>query len=87
MLERSIQKKVCDYAKSLGWLVFPFKSPSNVGVPDRMFIKAGECFFIEFKKFGKKPTELQKRVHKKLEAQGFQTFVVDNVLDGKAIFN
>ena len=49
MLEKDIEKKVCDEAKKLGWLTYKFSSPAHRGVPDRIFIKDGEVVFIEFK--------------------------------------
>ena len=47
--ERDIEKKACDLAKAAGWLVFKFVSPSQRGVPDRIFIRQGRIVFIEFK--------------------------------------
>ena len=37
MLEKDIEKAVCDYAKSKGVLTYKFSSPNHVGVPDRIF--------------------------------------------------
>ena len=50
MLEKQIESKVVKKAKELGFLTYKFSSPSNRGVPDRIFISPyGEVFFIEFK--------------------------------------
>jgi len=38
MLERDIERKVCEMAKVAGWLAFKFVSPAQRGVPDRIFI-------------------------------------------------
>lgn len=85
-LEKDIEKRVCDYAKSLGMLVYKFTSPSRRSVPDRMFItKAGVVFFIEFKRKGQKPTASQEVEIAKIRAQGVKCFVVDKVADGKQI--
>lgn len=84
-LEKDIEKKVCEYARSLGMLVYKFTSPGRSHVPDRLFITAnGEVFFIEFKRKGKKPTEAQEVEIAKLRKQGATVYVVDNVKDGKA---
>ena len=72
MRESYIEKAVCDYAKSKGWLVFKFLG--RRGVPDRIFIRNGTCFYIEFKAPGKEPTELQKRMHNKIKAENFNVF-------------
>lgn len=52
-LEKEIEKKVCDYAKASGMLVYKFTSPARRSVPDRLFIPEGKsAFFIEFKREG-----------------------------------
>jgi len=86
-LEKDIEKKVCDYAKSLGCLVYKFTSPARRSVPDRLFIMpAGRgCFFIEFKRKGCKPTPAQEIEIAKIRKQGITVFVIDNVQDGKAM--
>lgn len=85
-LEKDIEKRVCDYAKSLDMLCYKFTSPSRRSVPDRMFItKAGVVFFIEFKRKGQKPTASQEVEIAKIRSQGVKCFVVDNVDQGKTI--
>jgi hypothetical protein len=80
MLEKDIEKKVCDYAKSKGWLTYKFTSPMYRSVPDRIFIDpTGQFVFIEFKAKGKKPTPGQTREHNKLKNQGCLVYVVDEV--------
>lgn len=84
-LERDIEKRVCDYAKSLGMLCYKFTSPAQSHVPDRIFITpSGVVFMIEFKRKGKKPTPAQEIEIAKIRATGVVVFVIDNVEDGKA---
>lgn len=86
MLEKDIEKKVCDYAKSKGLLVYKFTSPARAAVPDRMFVcPGGKVFFIEFKRTGQKPTLAQEREHTRLRIHGVPVYVVDDVDDGKDI--
>ena len=86
MLERAIEKRVCDYATSKGLLVYKFTSPQRAAVPDRLLITTrGVTFFIEFKAAGKKPTPQQDREHTRLRDQGVQVFVVDDIDRGKRI--
>ena len=60
MLEKQIEAKVCDYAKSKGVLAYKFTSPARAAVPDRMFISPdGRVWFCEFKREGQKPTAAQ----------------------------
>lgn len=83
-LEKDIEKKVCDYAKSLGILVYKFTSPSRRSVPDRMFIlPGGGVFFIEFKRKGCEPTPGQEIEIEKLRKQGALVWVIDEVEKGK----
>jgi hypothetical protein len=86
-LEKDIEKRVCDYAKSLGILVYKFTSPARRSVPDRMFIMpAGKgVFFIEFKRAGEKPTAAQAVEIEKIQKQGTPVYVVDDVETGKRV--
>lgn len=85
-LEKDIEKRVCDYAKSLGMLCYKFTSPSRRSVPDRMFItKTGVVFFIEFKRRGEKPTPSQEVEIAKIQATGVRVYVVDCVEFGEGI--
>lgn len=86
MLESTIEKKVSEYAKSKGWLSYKFTSPSNRGVPDRIYMKNGICLFIEFKAPKKKPTKLQEKVIERIKAEDFLVYVIDSIDEGKNIF-
>ena len=86
MLEKQIEKAVCDYAKSKGVLCYKFVSPGHAGVPDRMFITpAGKVFFVEFKRMGGKATPLQMREIERLQLQGVYVVIVDDVEQGVAL--
>lgn len=88
MLEKQIEKKVCDYAKEKGLLVYKFASPARAAVPDRMFITPkGKVFFIEFKRFGQISTEAQNREHARLHGHNVLVLVCDNVLFGTTAIN
>jgi hypothetical protein len=88
MLEKQIEAKVCDYAKSKGMLTYKFTSPSRAAVPDRLFVcPDGRVFFIEFKRGGQKATEAQAREHDRLRGHKVSVFVVDNVQDGMAVID
>ena len=85
MRESVVEKKVTDYAKSQGWLSFKWVSPSQRGVPDRMYFRKGSLVIIEFKAPGKKATPYQKAIHKRLLAVGWTVHVIDNIEEGKAL--
>lgn len=79
--ERDIEAKVVKWAKANGWLTYKFVSPSQRGVPDRVFIKDGVVVFIEFKAPGKKPTALQASTIKKMREQRVTVWVMDSAED------
>jgi hypothetical protein len=86
-IEKVIERKVCEYAKSLNFYVAKFVSPQRVSVPDRLLLYKGKCFFIEFKRLGEKPRPAQAIEIEKLRSHGIEVFVVDNVELGKTILN
>lgn len=84
MLEKDIERRVCDYAKRKNVLAYKFTSPNRAAVCDRLFIApGGRIWFCEFKRQGEKPTGPQQREHKRLRGQGAIVFVVDNVESGR----
>ena len=86
MLEKEVEKKVCDYAKTKGFLTYKFVSPARASVPDRLFIAPdGQMFFVEFKRPGARPTPQQEREHQRLRAQGCWVYVIDDVIVGEAL--
>lgn len=87
MRESYIEKKVCDYAVTLGWVHYKFSSPGNKGVPDRILLRKGRIIFIEFKATGKEPTKLQFYIHKIIRRLGFKVYVVDDIEVGKLLLN
>jgi len=88
MLEKEIEAKVCEYARSKGVLAYKFTSPARAAVPDRLFIaQDGRMWFCEFKAAGKKPTPAQDREHTRLREQKVNVFVIDNVSEGKTMID
>ena len=86
MKERQIESKVVKKAKELGFLTYKFSSPSNRGVPDRVFISPhGEVFFIEFKSEKGKLTKLQEKVIKDIGEYGVGVFIINSVEVGLQI--
>ena len=88
MLEKQIEKNVCDYARSKGCLVYKFTSPQRAAVPDRLFITPeGRHFFIEFKRSGQNPTPAQEREHERLRNHKALVHVIDNVFYGITVID
>ena len=88
MLEKQIEAKVCEYAKTKNILAYKFTSPSRAAVPDRLFVLPnGRVFFCEFKREGQKPTDPQEREHHRLRQHKVNVFVIDNVKDGMSMID
>nr|BDD44133.1 hypothetical protein 6 [bacterium] len=85
MLEKEVERVVCDYAEAYGMLAYKFKSPSKRDVPDRLFVNKGRVFFIEFKRPGEKPRRSQDHEFRKMRLNGAAVYVVDNIRQGKDI--
>jgi hypothetical protein len=81
-LEKVIEEKVNAYAKERGFMTLKFTSPARAAVPDRLYIKNGLAFFVEFKRRGKIPTPAQEREHHRLREQKMLVYVIDNIEDG-----
>ena len=73
VLERNLNKEV----KALGGWSIKILSNFITGLPDRLVLFNGRAYFVEVKSEGKKPSPIQRIVHKKLEALGFLVSVID----------
>ena len=73
VLERNLNKEV----KALGGWSIKILSNFITGLPDRLVLLKGRAYFAEVKSQGKKPSPIQRIVHKKLEALGFPVSVID----------
>lgn len=77
MLEKDLEKKIVKLAKELGYITFKFISPSNRGVPDRIFINSyGYIFFMEFKSPTGKLSKSQENIFNKLKLRHVDIYVV-----------
>jgi len=87
MRESTIEKAVCAYAKAKGCLIIKLAGQNQRGQPDRLFIRAGRCLFVEFKAPGKHPTALQLKWLDKLNDQGMAVAWCDDIERGKDQIN
>jgi hypothetical protein len=81
MLESEIKKKCRDQLEKWGWMVIHLVQTNQNGIPDTLILRKSVAYFIEFKQSGKAPRELQSYRHRKLQEQGFKTFVVTTLKD------
>ena len=78
-LEKKLEKRCCDVARVHGWWTRKFSSPSNRGVPDRIFLKDGRVVFLEFKAPGNQPTRLQFHELDQITKHGGISDWIDNI--------
>ena len=77
MLEKEIEKRLCDGVKKLGGYAYKFTSPGNDGVPDRMVIMpGGDITFVELKTDTGKLSKLQDFQIRRLKKLGCKVRVV-----------
>ena len=83
--EKLIEAKLGKAIKDMGGWSIKLLSTFVKGLPDRMcLLPTSIIFFVEVKSTGKKPTQAQLIIHKKLKALGFNVYVIDSLylLDG-----
>jgi len=77
--ERDIEEFLVSEVKKVGGLALKFTSQGNAGVPDRLVILPdGNVHFIELKAKGKKPSKLQKVVHKQFLQRNVKVEIIDS---------
>ena len=79
ILENKIEKYFRDEIEKINGKALKFYSPGNNGVPDRIVLLNGKCYFVELKKPGEVPNKLQKAVHRRFKKLGFEVYIIDNV--------
>lgn len=79
MKESTIQEQIKRELVKKGWIVTKLIQTTTNGIPDLLAMKNGTAIFIEVKRPGQKPTELQKYRHKELRENGFIVLVITSV--------
>lgn len=79
MLEKEIEKYLCDQIKRVGGICEKFTSPNKRSVPDRLVtLPFMPMFFVECKALKKKPTEAQIRDHIRRGELGVSVYIIDS---------
>ena len=78
MLENKVEKYLKAEILKIGGKAFKFSSPGNNGVPDRIVLIKGRCYFVELKRPGEDLRPLQKVVRKQFKKLGFDVYVIDS---------
>ena len=77
MLEKEIERRMCEMIRKRGGLAYKFTSSGNPGVPDRLVITpAGIVWFVELKTETGKLSKIQKYQIKELEKRKANVWVI-----------
>lgn len=87
MLEKKIEKSVCEYAERKGMWQRKFASPGRRGVPDRVFGFNGRVFWVEMKSEKGVLSKLQEREISEMRKRGLTVYVCNSVSQGKKIID
>lgn len=79
MLESELKKKGSKLLESWGWMVIHLIQTNCNGITDTLCLRTGRAVFIEWKRPGQAPRELQLFRIRKLKEKGFQTFVITDL--------
>jgi len=88
LLEKKIERRVCHYARSKGFLTPKINVVGETGWPDRLLIDPdGWCVWVEFKAPGKKPDAIQTYRIEQLTSRRIPVFVIDDEEYGIELIN
>lgn len=79
MLEGKIERNLRLQVKAIGGKAYKFSSPGNNGLPDRIILYKGQCYFVETKKPGEELRPLQRAVKRQFKKLGFEVYKIDSV--------
>ena len=77
--ERGIERRLVEAVKRAGGICPKLVSPGSAGMPDRLaLLPGGLVVFVEVKRPGEKPTNLQAYRHGQLRRLGMRVCVLDD---------
>jgi hypothetical protein len=79
MLESEIKQRGTKLLESWNWEVVHIIQCNKNGYPDTIILRKSIAYFIEWKRPGQSPRDLQLYRHQKLKEQGFTTFVITDL--------
>jgi hypothetical protein len=87
MKESDIERIICTYAESKGFVQFKLGAMYNAGIPDRLFLFKGNAFFIEFKTQSGKVSKLQQNIINSIINNNISVYIVNSVDMGKQLID
>jgi Holliday junction resolvase len=87
--EKAILNSIRTHMQAAGWLVFKNHGSqfTYAGIPDLTCHRDGETLYIEVKRPGCKPTQLQEHMMNKLRAHGISCVVARSPEDVRIFWN
>lgn len=85
MKEGHIEKHCKKLAENASYLVRKIEFIADTGCPDRLFLKLGHSFWVEFKSPTGQLSAKQVFTIKKLREAGQEVHVIDNIEDFKKV--
>lgn len=86
--EKAIESKLVAAIDKVGGWALKLPCTYVAGLPDRMvLLPKGRIFFVEVKTTGKKPTPIQRLIHRRLHCLGFTVYVADSFEKLQTILN
>lgn len=76
ILESKLKSDGSKLLTKWGWLVVHIIQSNLNGWPDTQIFRKGRTLFIEWKRPGEEPRQLQLYRHRKLREQGFEVLIV-----------
>lgn len=80
-LEAVLKKRATKLLELWGWYVVHIIQSNKNGINDTIAVRGGRHIWIEWKREGGRPRELQIFRHKELSAAGAESFVIDKIQD------
>lgn len=85
MKESEIERRCKLIAEKEGYKVRKMEAINCRGFPDRLFLKKGRAFFVEFKTPTGKTSELQKIHIEDLKQSGLEVYIIKSIEEFKGI--
>lgn len=80
-----IERRASEDARKEGWLTFKMDTRSNIGAPDRMYLKKGICFFVEFKGKEEPVKPMQKYYRLRILGENVPSFICRSMGEWRSI--
>jgi hypothetical protein len=82
--ESELENDAVKLARKRGWFSRKYRAAGRRSQPDRIFIRSGRVFWVEFKRLGNEPTTAQWEEIKAMLGAGADVIWLDSIEDFRA---